>query len=109
MSVNFKAILVFGVVVTPEHQKAINEATDYEYEDWFHIANHYEGTNYLVFGQVFECVSAGRFTAFKEATPEYIECVKYDIVSALKGTNLLVGELIDITNTFGQYLVCEIS
>ena len=109
MSVNFQAKLVFGVVVTPEHQNAINEATNYEYEDWFHTANHYGETDYLVFGQVFECVSAGWFTEFKEATPGYIECVKYDIVSALKGTNLLIGALIDITNTFGQYLICEIS
>ena len=109
MSVDFKAKILLGVVVTPEHQDAINEATGYEYEDWFHQDNHYDDVDRLIFGQVLKCVPAGRFTAFKEEAPEYIERIKNDIVNALKDTNLLVGELIDITNTFNYYLMCEVS
>lgn len=109
MSVDFKAKILLGVIVTPEQQNAINEVTNYEYEDWFHQDNHYDDVDYLIFGQVLECVPAGRFTTLKEATPEYIECIKNDIINALKGTDLLVGELIDITNTFNYYLMCEVS
>lgn len=109
MSVDFKAKILLGVVVTPEHQNIINETTDYKYEDWFHQDNYYDDVDRLIFGKVLECVPAGWFTAFKEEAPEYIECIKNDIVNALKGTNLLVGELIDITNTFNYYLMCEVS
>lgn len=109
MSVDFKAKILFGVIVTPEQQNAINEVTNYEYEDWFHQYSHYHDVDHLIFGQVLECVPAGWFTAFKEVNPRYKKQMQDDILNALKGTNLLVGELIDITNTFDYYLMCEVS
>ena len=109
MSVDFKAKIILGVIVTPEHQDVINKVTDYKYEDWFHQDNHYDDVDRLIFGQVLECVSAGRFTTFEETNPRYVECVKNDIVNALKDTNFLIGDLIDITNTFNYYLMCEVS
>ena len=109
MSVDFRAKIILGVIVTPEHQDAINEATDYEYEDWFHQDNHYDDVDRLIFGQVLECVSAGRFHSVQKTNSRYVDSVKNDIVNALKGTNLLIGDLIDITNTFDCYLMCEVS
>lgn len=71
MSVDFKAKVILGVTVNASLQDQINEATDYEYEDWFHIANHYDDEEYLIFGEVLDCIGAGAFIPFEPLSPRY--------------------------------------
>jgi hypothetical protein len=108
MSVDYKAKLVIGVPIDVKYQDIINEATNYEYEEWFHYGNYYrEDVDTVILGKCIMKVDAGLFKQLPDFSLEEFDSIAETIFNILEKSDY--PDPYKAYQNVIDYMICEVS
>ena len=107
MSVDYRAKIIVGVPIDIKYQDIINEVTNYEYEDWFHLIDHYRDVDTVIFGKCIAEVGEGLFKQLPCLESEDLDSISDEIFYILEKSNY--PDYCEAYHNITEYFACEVS
>jgi hypothetical protein len=107
MSVDYRAKIIVGVPIDIKYQDIINEITNYEYEDWFHLIDYYREVDTVIFGKCIAEVGEGLFKQIPYPETEELDFIGDKILYLLEKCDY--PDFYEVYHNITEYFACEVS